>query len=115
MEGIGNAESKSSQPQFARRLVLAITCIAVLGATALTATSGAQDPGPEDPAGDLPLNPEWLSNTPERAATPTEDKNNTVDGAIESRDQAIAQWKAAQKDAKAYKPQAKAAQKKAKR
>jgi hypothetical protein len=114
MEGIGSASTKSSHSQFLRRLVLAITCIAVLGATALTATSGAQDPSPEDPLGDLPLNPEWLSNTLERASTTAEVKNNTVDGAIERRDQAIAEWKAAQNQAKAYGPRAKRAQKAAK-
>ena len=109
MEGMGTVPT-GPRSQFARRLVAAITCVAVLGGTALTASSVAQDPPAEDPLGDLPLNPEWLSNTLERASTTASVKNNTVPGAIERRDQAIADWKAAQAKAKGYKPKAKQSQ-----
>src|SRR5690348_14454050 len=108
-----NASERESRWQHLRRLVLAISCIAILGATALTATSGAQDPSPEDPLGDLPLNPEWLSNTLERASTTAEVKNNTIPGAIERRDKAIKQWKKAQKKAKKFQKPAKQAAKEA--
>jgi hypothetical protein len=66
--------------------------LAVAGATALALSppAGAQD------AGDLPLDPQWLSNTLQRAATVGEVKNNTIEGAIERRDKATAEWRAAQ-------------------
>src|SRR3954471_1302962 len=113
MEGIGSASSRSPQG-FWRRLVTATVGIAVLIASVLTATSVAQDPSPTDPLGDLPLNPEWLSNTLERASTTASVKNNTVDGAVESRDRAIAEWQAAQKSAKKFRPRAKRAKRAAK-
>lgn len=43
--------------------------------------------------GDLPINPEWLSNTLSRATTTASVKNNTDPEAIARRDQAIAAWK----------------------
>jgi hypothetical protein len=50
------------------------------------------DPG----LGDLPIDPEWLTNTVSRATTLTSVKNNTIPGAIAARDTAVAQWKAAE-------------------
>jgi hypothetical protein len=49
---------------------------------------------PLDP-GDLPINPEWLANTLERASTTTSVKNNTLPEALTRRDDAVAAWKAA--------------------
>jgi hypothetical protein len=54
-------------------------------------------------AGDLPVDPQWLANTLQRATTLTSVKNNTIPGAIASRDQADAQWEAAEKAWKAHK------------
>ena len=58
---------------------------------ALPATALAQD----GPSNDLPISPEWLSNTLTRAATPGSVQNNTVPGAIQRRDAAVAAWKSA--------------------
>src|SRR4051794_33130307 len=68
------------------------TALAVAGVVAAATAPGAaaQDPG------DLPLDPQWLSNTLQRASTTTSVQNNTIPGAIERRDKAIADWKAAQ-------------------
>ncbi|HEV7884309.1 MAG TPA: hypothetical protein VGO81_12120, partial [Solirubrobacteraceae bacterium] len=57
----------------------------------MPAASG-QDTG----LGDLPVNPEWLANTLGRAVDIGGVKNNLTDGAIERRDKAVAEWKAAQ-------------------
>jgi hypothetical protein len=71
-----------------RRLIWAsVLAVMALGAPAAAL---AQD---NEPLGDLPLNPEWLSNTLERAAAVGEVKNNTVDGAIERRDAAAKAYK----------------------
>lgn len=45
--------------------------------------------------GDLPINPQWLANTLGNATDIGSVKNNVIDGAIARRDQAVAQWKAA--------------------
>src|SRR4051812_30685201 len=47
---------------------------------------------PLDP-GDLPINPEWLANTLERATQTTSVKNNTSQEALQRRDDAVAAWK----------------------
>ncbi|MDP2709687.1 MAG: hypothetical protein Q8O56_00590 [Solirubrobacteraceae bacterium] len=46
--------------------------------------------------GDLPINPQWLVNTLANATNLGSVKNNVIDGAITRRDEAVAQWKAAQ-------------------
>jgi hypothetical protein len=56
-----------------------------------TAVAVAQD----GPAGDLPIDPQWLSNTLERATATTEVKNNTIPGALQRRDEAVTQWRVA--------------------
>jgi hypothetical protein len=50
--------------------------------------------------GDLPLNPEWLANTLKRASKTGEVENNTIPGAIASRDKAVKAWHKALKKAK---------------
>jgi hypothetical protein len=59
-----------------------------------TAVLGSAANGQEN---DLPLDPEWVANTVSRAAAVNEVKNNTIPGAIERRDKASADWKAAVK------------------
>ena len=61
-------------------------------------------PRPEDSRsrGTCLLNPEWLSNTLERASTTDVGQEQHDRRAIERRDQAIADWKAATGKAKAY-------------
>jgi hypothetical protein len=49
-----------------------------------------------DGLGDLPISPEWLANTLGNATDIGSVKNNTIPGAIERRDAAVAAWKAAQ-------------------
>ncbi|MFL5846043.1 MAG: hypothetical protein ACJ762_15250 [Solirubrobacteraceae bacterium] len=66
--------------------------VAAMAATAAAAPGLAQDSA----TGDLPLDPQWLSNTLQRAATTGEVQNNTIPGALERRDKAIAEWKTAQ-------------------
>jgi hypothetical protein len=46
--------------------------------------------------GDLPINPAWLANTLGNAVNIGNVKNNVIDGAIARRDQAVAEWKAAE-------------------
>ncbi|HEY5198871.1 MAG TPA: hypothetical protein VIJ51_17770 [Solirubrobacteraceae bacterium] len=55
-------------------------------------TGESNDPG----LGDLPIDPAWLVNTLSRATTLTSVKNNTIPGAIASRDAATAAWKTAE-------------------
>jgi hypothetical protein len=64
---------------------------AVAIALALCASAAAQNPDP----GDLPVDPQWLANTLQRASTTSSVQNNLIPGALERRDQAIAAWKAA--------------------
>src|SRR6478735_5305946 len=71
------------------RKVAALAAATALGAFAVPIAS-AQD------GGDLPLNPEWLSNTLQRATTTTSVQNNAIPGAIARRDKAVAEWRAAQ-------------------
>jgi len=59
------------------------------GSTGSSTSSNPLDPG------DLPINPEWLANTLERATTTTSVKNNTSPEAIARRDQAVTAWKQA--------------------
>ena len=77
------------------KLAAALAAV-VVAATAAT-TALAQDPG------DLPLDPQWLANTVQRASTTTSVQNNVTPGAIQRRDQAEAQWKAAEAAFKAGK------------
>src|SRR4051795_2306966 len=67
-----------------------------LGGSGGTGGSGtdATSDNPLDP-GDLPINPEWLANTLERATQTTSVKNNTSPEAIQRRDDAVAAWKQA--------------------
>jgi hypothetical protein len=51
---------------------------------------------PSDQLGDLPVNPQWLANTVERAATTGSVKNNDSPGAIERRDKAVKDWQEAE-------------------
>jgi hypothetical protein len=55
-------------------------------------TGESNDPG----LGDLPIDPAWLVNTLSRATTLTSVQNNTIPGAIASRDAADAAWKTAE-------------------
>jgi hypothetical protein len=100
-----------------RSAAVALMCTAALATGALVAASGAlgadpsntlggltgdttsttsTEPSPTDP-GDLPVNPEWLANTLKRASTTTSVKNNTIPGAIASRNQATKAWQDASK------------------
>src|SRR5436190_15619289 len=107
MKGIGRRRYAVRRPR-RRRAVLALAGMA-LGVGALVAASGALGSGSsgglgdqpflDDPSGqlgDLPVNPQWLANTVSRAATNDKVKNNTIPGAIERRNKAIADWNAAQ-------------------
>ncbi len=70
-------------------MIVAGTTIGVSGASGNTDSYGSQ-------LGNLPINPQWLSNTLQRATTLTSVQNNTSPEAIARRDQAVAAWKAAQ-------------------
>jgi hypothetical protein len=59
----------------------------------------------QDPGGDLPVSAEWLSNTLERASKTTEVKNNTIPGAIERRNAAVAAYKSAKNPNPLSKPE----------
>src|SRR4051812_20346171 len=72
-----------------RRRFIGASVLAVMG---LGAPAAAQD---NEPLGDLPLNPEWLSNTLTRATAVGQVTNNPIDGAIERRDAAAAAYKQA--------------------
>ena len=72
--------------------------LAALGVV-LAATLGIAMPaGADSPpgGGDLPLDPQWLSNTLQRATTTTSVQNNTIPGAIQRRDAAVAAWQQAE-------------------
>lgn len=56
---------------------------------------GDGDGGALGQLGDLPISAEWLVNTLSNATSIGKVKNNTVPGAIERRDKATAEWKAA--------------------
>jgi hypothetical protein len=62
------------------------------GGTGSSGTDSTSSSDPLDP-GDLPINPEWLANTLERATTTTSVKNNTSQEALQRRDEAVAAWK----------------------
>src|SRR4051794_32944884 len=66
-----------------------------MAAVLVVGVAGAQSPGITDP-GDLPVNPQWLSNTLTRAATTTSVQNNLAPGALENRNQALKAWSDAQ-------------------
>src|SRR3954453_17582532 len=74
-----------------------LAALVIAGTAAVAAYGQAPDPG--DP-GDLPVNPEWLSNTLTRASTTTSVQNNLIDGAIANRDKALIAYKAAKAKAK---------------
>ncbi len=69
-----------------------------VAAAAVTLAAGAAVVSTQAQAGDsdLPINPQWLANTLGRATDIGTVKNNTIPGAIERRDKAVAEWKAAQ-------------------
>src|SRR3954447_6339334 len=74
---------------------------AIFAVLAVLAVGGSIAFGHAPPdAGDLPVNPEWLANTLTRASTTTSVQNNLTDGAIENRDRALAQYKAARANAR---------------
>jgi hypothetical protein len=62
------------------------------GGTGGTGTGTESTSNPLD-LGDLPINPEWLANTLERATQTTSVKNNTSQEALQRRDDAVAAWK----------------------
>jgi hypothetical protein len=78
---------------------IAAGTVALCGAAALAGAGGAfaQDPG------DLPLDPQWLSNTVQRASTTSSVQNNVIPGAIQRRDQAEASWRTAEAAYSAHK------------
>src|SRR4051812_16714443 len=87
-----------------KRALLTLTT-ALLAALCVAIAAQAQDPDDHPPVdtGDLPVDPQWLANTLTRASTTTSVKNNTVDGAIQRRDAAIAAWRQARADYRAHK------------
>jgi hypothetical protein len=74
------------------------TAVVLLCAPAVTIA----DDGPSQ-LGDLPLNPQWLVNTLSRAVQFDQVKNNTPPEALARRDQAVADWKAAEAAWQAHK------------
>jgi hypothetical protein len=70
-------------------VIVAGTTIGVAGASGNTDGYGSQ-------LGTLPIDPQWLSNTLQRATTFTSVQNNTSPEAIARRDEAVAAWKAAE-------------------
>jgi hypothetical protein len=83
----------------ARRGVLAgvlATGLLVAGVLiGVPAASGQTSDNGDLGLGDLPISPQWLVNTLGNATDIGKVKNNPIDGAIATRDQAVAQWKAA--------------------
>src|SRR3954454_21172968 len=73
----------------------------VIAGTAAVAAH-AQDSG--DP-GDLPVNPEWLSNTLTRASTTTSVQNNLADRAVARRDAALAAYRRAKNPSPLARPE----------
>jgi hypothetical protein len=80
----------------ARRGILAGALAAGLAAAGIIIGGAPAASGQDTGLGDLPVNPEWLANTLGRAVDIGGVKNNLTDGAIERRDKAVAEWKAAQ-------------------
>ncbi|MDX6666141.1 MAG: hypothetical protein QOG68_2347 [Solirubrobacteraceae bacterium] len=74
----------------AARRIAATLAVASALAAATAPGAYAQD------TGDLPLDPQWLSNTVQRASTTTSVQNNVIPGAVARRDKASADWKAAE-------------------
>lgn len=76
-----------------------------LADTISTIISNAQTiaSNPSGQGGDLPLDPQWVTNTLQRGVALASVKNNTIPGAIAIRDTAEAQWKAAEAAWKAHK------------
>src|SRR4051794_41758317 len=75
----------------------------VITGTAAVAAHG-QTPDPGDP-GDLPVNPEWLSNTLARASTTTSVQNNLADGAAARRDTALVAYRRAKNPSPLARPE----------
>src|SRR4051812_22472382 len=92
----------TAPPRRGWRRAALILGAALLAALAIATVAGAQGDG-EDPAGDLPLDPQWLANTITRGATTTSVTNNASPETIKRRDDATAAWKQAVADAKAKK------------
>jgi hypothetical protein len=67
---------------------MAAAGIVAAAAVAVPSASGQSTDG----AGDLPFKPEWVANTLTRGAAVGQVKNNTIEGAIQRRDQAKAEW-----------------------
>ena len=59
--------------------------LAVLGVVLATALGIVAPAVANDPGGDLPIDPQWLANTLQRATTTTSVQNNTIPGAIQRR------------------------------
>src|SRR3954466_13068029 len=85
---------------YARSAWAGLVALVIAGTAAVAAH--AQDPG--DP-GDLPVNPEWLSNTLTRASTTTSVQNNLADGAVPRRDAALAAYKRARNPSPLARPE----------
>src|SRR3954466_15162366 len=85
---------------YARSAWAGLVALVIAGTAAVAAH--AQDPG--DP-GDLPVNPEWLSNTLTRASTTTSVQNNLAEGAIARRDAALAAYRSAKNPSPLAKPE----------
>lgn len=77
-------------PRGRRRIAALVAVIATLGGGTLLAT-GPATAGDNDGA----ISAEWLSNTLSRGLKFSQVDNNTIPGAIERRDKAEAEWKAA--------------------
>jgi hypothetical protein len=70
------------------------TTTSELGTVITNAETIASNPTPQ--LGDLPVDPQWALNTLQRAVALTTVKNNTIPGAIANRNEADAQWQAAE-------------------
>jgi hypothetical protein len=85
-----------------RGVLAAALAIGLITATVAGGVPAASGQSGGDGLGDLPISPEWLANTLGNATNIGRVKNNTIDGAIARRDQAVTQWKAAQASFKAH-------------
>src|SRR3954462_8981086 len=81
------------QGMLRRRLGRTVGAIVLSLALGSTAAFGQAQQASDN--GDLPVNPEWLSNTLSRASTTTSVQNNLADGVVARRDAALAAYKRA--------------------
>ena len=93
-QGKGNRMRNHRRRKRAGWIAVLMVLVGALGSGAVAWAGSSSDSG--SPVGNLPIDPQWLANTLQRASSTASVTNNTPAEAVTRRNQAVAAWKQAE-------------------